>query len=83
MYNDCPECKKETRNLNSRINHLENAKWSYEAQKGKGSFAKRNPGADKLLTSLLDKKVQLAVEHVKHMEDQPEAGLDSPAVASY
>lgn len=82
MYNDCPECKKDSRNLNSRINHLESAKYSYESQKGKGSFAKKNPAADKLLTSLLEQKVQLAVSHVKHMEDQPEANTDSP-VASY
>lgn len=69
MYTDCPECKKEARNLDSRISHLEGAKYSYESQKGKGSFAKNNPTADKLLTSLLEQNVQLAVRHVKHMDD--------------
>ena len=82
MYNDCSECKQETRNLNSRISHLESAKYAYESQKGKGSFAKNNSNADKLLTSLLEQKVQQAVRHVKHMEDQPD-NSDSPSVASY
>ena len=82
MYiNDCKKCGKHNSLISQRLSGLENAKYSYENAKGKGTFDKNNPEAVKLIGELAKQKVDIAVAHTKHMvEDISE--LDNGASRS-
>jgi hypothetical protein len=81
MYQgDCKKCGKEYSEVNSRINHLESAKYSYESTKGvKGSFKKDNPEAHNILMDLAKRKVDMAVTHANHLMEGPEDSHESSA----